>query len=306
MTSCDHEYTQICQDDITGDDVTVCCHCEETLAPAVPKVLPKHWFKHKPKDTDGEVLLASDVINGTVPQNRHDERLIHICGGCGHWMGAVHSKYFARTEAEPPYDVSENRPAFVDGLMESLCPKCGSANFRQTSVVTPLSNAKEMPQSFFKEYIRDRTDQTFWRSEFGNHLIPASMIENAIWYVDDDYYCRCPACGYAASYGDREFDFHHWDYNEDVGCQLCRDCHSYIHRDMRASQQRREIGDDWQRDAVGRLLDVCERSGLEFNDYTGFRHRFNIPAGTKASEAALKELPPNENVVPITELVGDE
>ena len=91
-------------------------------------------------------------------------------------------------------------------------------------------------------------------------------------------------------------DKHHWDYEEDVTCPLCRDCHDYIHQNMRASEQgfraitqgvRSGIHDAWVSQAII-LLAIRElhhlpssdrhhpmRSRVRFIDY--LKHRYNIP-----------------------------
>jgi hypothetical protein len=35
---------------------------------------------------------------------------------------------------------------------------------------------------------------------------------------------KCPLCG-----EERKLDYHHWDYEQDVGVHICRNCHNYIH-----------------------------------------------------------------------------
>lgn len=98
-------------------------------------------------------------------------------------------------------------------------------------------------------------------------------------YLQQTY--RCPVCGIAASYSKREFDFHHWDYKNDIGYHLCRKCHDHIHRSQRASEQG-ELTDSWHRDAVRRLYKLSKENGLSFDDKNEFVGRFNIPTGTKS------------------------
>jgi len=271
--SCDHEYVQPEKDGLTGDTVTKCCDCERVLGfPHKEEQIDAHWFQHEPTPLP-YICTAEDVINGVIPRKGDAKRYIHICGNCQHWMGAVHGGYF--DEKEPPFDHANGRPpSFIGSLMESLCPKCGAANFRQTSAVLALSDAKwaENEGLDVTKFLENRADLTFWHSEMRPN---PSAIEVPMSDVSD-YAARCPCCGYAVSYGSRDFDFHHWDYEDDIGCQLCRDCHTHIHRDMRASEQA-ELTDGWRKDAIRRLYKRSLNNGLSFGQAFKFKRRYNIP-----------------------------
>lgn len=60
---------------------------------------------------------------------------------------------------------------------------------------------------------------------------------------------HCRLCG---SGGD--LDFHHWQYSDDTGCLLCRDCHSYIH-EPDGARPREGPGNEWVEHALRRLLE---------------------------------------------------
>jgi len=114
----------------------------------------------------------------------------------------------------------------------------------------------------------------------------------------------CPSCGEEAE--DSRFDFHHWDYDNDIGCRLCRDCHQHIHRGMRAFEQTKEVGTEWQRDAVPRLYACANSNGLEFDSAVEFCHRFNIPKGSTAQKAVSELFIELNETIPITEMMADE
>lgn len=283
MTSpCEHDYAELIEDETTGDDVMECCNCRTVLglARATQASLPRHWFDHTPGDTP-YITTAGDVLRGRLPRERNDvRRYIHICGNCQHWLGAVHNSYFENLT--PPYDEPEGEhlrpPSFISNLMEAFCPKCGAVNYRQGSLVMAHSDATQVEKEGMNltRYLHNRADITFWRSQMGGPESPlaASSIEMPMYDIGD-YNARCPCCGYAVAYGDREFDFHHWDYDDDVGCQLCRECHSHIHRGMKAAEQD-DLTGDWRRDAIARLYERATKHGLKFNTAHGFIQRFNI------------------------------
>ena len=270
---CCHAYVATVKNKPTGDTVQQCEHCNEVLGFANPaEQLPRHWFDHTPRDAP-YFTTAGDVLNGATPRDPIDtDRYIHICGNCQHWMGAVHSRYFESLTA--PY---EGEQGFVGALKESLCPNCGAANFRDTSLVMAHSDAKwvEKEGVNLTRYIHNRADMVFWRAKMWTPGYgEAEDIEMPMHDIGN-YSARCPCCGYAVRYGGREFDFHHWDYENDVGCQLCRECHSHIHRGLRASEQA-ELSDGWKRDAVRRLYKLSISHGLHFGRGHQLIQRFNL------------------------------
>jgi hypothetical protein len=55
-------------------------------------------------------------------------------------------------------------------------------------------------------------------------------------------------------------DFHHWDYEHDIGVLLCRDCHNYVHGGSggRVSIQQNRVeyygGSHWWQSAIRNLI----------------------------------------------------
>ena len=82
---------------------------------------------------------------------------------------------------------------------------------------------------------------------------------------------RCRLCGV-----EEDLDFHHWRYQDDVGCPLCRQCHSYIH-EPEGARPGEGPGNEWLEAALPRLV---ERH-LEHNYFltTGrlIAQHYNIP-----------------------------
>ena len=279
--SCEHEYVEPVEHELTGDLIHQCCDCGVVTGFGGPEnqTRPDHWFKH-PRDrhvAENPIKISADVIHHLdLPHNPYDDRYIHACGSCGHWLGAVHSSYFDDMSA--PLD--EGNPSdFVGAMMESLCPKCGDEVFRYTSVLMTHTVARELGDALVMsapEVVVRRANTDYWHSNRGNvHIDVGSAVGMQTRYIDEDYACRCPACGFAKSYGGREFDFHHWDYEEDIGCMLCRQCHDHIHRSMRAREQGK-LTDSWKRDAIRRLYERSTDNGLVFDAPAEFTRRFNI------------------------------
>jgi len=274
-TDCSHEYAEPAVDEATGDHVQVCCHCDRTLGPISPHELPARWYTHSSlRGRHPQApLLAAEVINGDYPDRSTSGRVVHACGACGHHLTAVHAEYFSRHE-DPPHDLE----GFFDNLAESLCPECGTALFRNTSVVGKRGNLirfqKEGPG--LTTYIFNRNDDLYWSGKTGSGRLPRTVYGGVLRDLGD-YYHRCPGCGYAEKYGNREFDFHHWDYEDDIGCILCRNCHEHIHRGLSASEQAEKVTCGWRADAIERLHDLSVQNGLQFDGVELFRARYNIP-----------------------------
>jgi hypothetical protein len=65
----------------------------------------------------------------------------------------------------------------------------------------------------------------------------------------------CPLCGVS-----EDLDYHHWDYERNIGVCLCRECHNYIHGGDhgRVSIQQNRVeyygGDHWHETAITQLI----------------------------------------------------
>jgi hypothetical protein len=296
---CSHEYTEVAEEEATGDDVCVCCRCDEIVAP-VTSGIPSRWSDHQALSEGHRPhvpRLAADVIEGDYPRTPNDGRIVHACGACGHLFKAVYSGYFDQDAVgEPPHEGDE-AGSFLQGLTETVCPECGTVCYRSTSVVMEYEELLAFKKNAdLQRWILNRADTRFWHGERGQQGIPAT-VDGPILNKIDEYAHRCPACGYAVEYGGREFDFHHWDYQNDIGCRLCRKCHDLTHGGQTASQQRDNSGTAWQRDAVKRLHELVSPH-LEFSHPHEFIARFNIPrsnpAETQAKALIGDAVPPGE------------
>jgi len=92
---------------------------------------------------------------------------------------------------------------------------------------------------------------------------------------------HCRLCG---AVGD--LDFHHWRYDDDTGCLLCRDCHSYIHA-PEGGRPGEGPGNDWMEIALPRLLErhLLLRPFLRAPDKV-LRH-YSLPSKYRARVAEL-------------------
>jgi hypothetical protein len=225
--------------------------------------------------------LGADFLDGSPGSvriiNPPEDPLVQLCPACGHSLQAFHSGY--RGES--------------DSFREVMCPSCFRALFRYTTVISHYGAVRESGLSdIFERYVKARGNRMFWRGDFDSGDYPSLMGYKSQIHIslDSEWHPRCPCCGSAAAYAEN-IDFHHWDYENDIGCQLCRSCHSYIHRGLTASEQAERTGDHWQIDAVRRLFD-CTSHSLSISDPQRLAWRFNIPTDNLPAgvEAAIKEV----------------
>jgi hypothetical protein len=91
----------------------------------------------------------------------------------------------------------------------------------------------------------------------------------------DEAYGECKLC----NTDEVSLDFHHWDYENDYGCWLCRPCHDYIHKPIGA-QPSETPGDEWIRKAVDRLLERYKEHHHWLSERRIMK-QFNIPSDHK-------------------------
>jgi len=312
-SKCDHEYTE------PHPPFSVCCRCEKWLSPSESRLsrsnlqmksVPDYWFKHSIQQLSSSVQqLASDirtgadVLNGNFPPNAED-RHVQICGSCGHWLSAVHGSYFDRVGVDDQFADS----SFASNLRESLCPKCGTGLIRGMTLVASLTDARCLSHTDVQDYVIMRACRDFWRGGdptqirgdyidlTGNRLMRISDILS-----NHDLMPRCPACARPEPKCRAVFDFHHWDYDNDIGCKLCRWCHNHIHRGMKARKQE-ELTDGWRADAERRLLKHCQDNGLRFTSVRDFQRRFNINDVVMSTEIRADMRPAAVTDYPVTDV----
>jgi hypothetical protein len=288
-SKCDHEYSE------PHPPFSVCCRCKKWRLPSVSRTsrsnphmneIPDHWFKHSihqisstVQELASDMRTGADVLDGDFPPDA-EHRHVQICGSCGHWLSAVHGGYFDRDGVDDQFADSP----FAGSLRESLCPKCGTVLFRWTILVASLSSARRLSDTDIQQYLIMRGCCDYWKADqstrLGDGYIDTTKhrLRSVISRITstDDLMPRCPACARPGPKCRAEFDFHHWDYDSDIGCRLCRWCHNHIHRGMKARKQE-ELTDGWRADAERRLLNHCQDNGLRFDSVRDFQRRFNIP-----------------------------
>lgn len=184
------------------------------------------------------------------------------------------------------------------------CPRCGSSleTFRVTSEDEP-SVARCGACS-----VMDRGDPVIWESNFAAVELPLGERACTAYPHDEDHRCggklelveaglyKCQSCGryYRPKRGNSgafpaqccpicletaALDFHHWDYDRDIGIHICRDCHTELHDGVRARDQTEAApGDeDWRVDASNNLIGMHESRHGRADSWDEFFERYNIP-----------------------------
>jgi len=242
----------------------------------------KSWFGLRPPRSV-EICLASDFIDrGNTLHNPADEELIQLCGSCGHRVRAFHSEY----------------DGDADTFREYYCPVCFNSCFRDSTViVTRGYDSRQESKDYVRKYILRRFNQRAWKGDVADVdtdapqiMIdgmpqPTEVAKTQLAMADIEWDVVCPACGVQES--EARFDFHHWDYDRDHGCRMCRDCHNAIHGGERAREQAATTGREWEYDAVKRLHDRVTSNGLTWAEYDAedFVRRFNIQNNMNAAKA---------------------
>ena len=96
----------------------------------------------------------------------------------------------------------------------------------------------------------------------------------------------CPLCRQGS-----KLDFHHWDYETDIGVKICRECHEHIHDGIRKTHQDNKAKSygysGWVTRAVNNLIikdiaflkpgefDIQTQSWEEYRDR--LKKRYNLP-----------------------------
>jgi hypothetical protein len=174
--------------------------------------------------------------------------------------------------------------AFQQSLSQCFCPNCGERASAYSSVVAPKPTANNLILEDIQRFICNWADKLFWTGGRDGQVFKETqqLLEGQL--KSFEWFARCPVCAYAVRYDGCEFDFHHWDYENDIGFCLCRRCHKHIHRDMRASEQADETGKEWEYDAVQRLRFLSQQFQISTTQQE-FIERYNIPEGSTAHSA---------------------
>lgn len=86
-----------------------------------------------------------------------------------------------------------------------------------------------------------------------------------------------PVCAVCETF--QRLDFHHWDYDRDIGIHICRECHTDIHDGKRARDQTKDAvgGGDWRTRAGMNLIELHEDEHGRPDSWRNFTNRYNIP-----------------------------
>jgi len=89
----------------------------------------------------------------------------------------------------------------------------------------------------------------------------------------------CSTCPLCLASQPLNIDFHHWEYENDTGVYICRDCHNRIHDGKRASEQSREQPGHktWHVAAASNLVAIHEDMHGEPESWRDFADRYNLP-----------------------------
>jgi len=225
--------------------------------------------------TAEDVWLGKDIVESGEPDTPNSRPLVTLCGVCGHQFKAYRNGPWEDT----------------DELTEVLCPSCDNACFRRSVVVATKKIAEKRlsDRQSVQQYVRDRAHWDFWQSKVASSGTPddeaaflmssetpvtSHLIQSSIEPVSWEPYC--PVCGCDES--DNEFDFHHWDYERDIGVQICRDCHDYAHDGRRVSDT---SGSGWETEALKRLI---TRMKEKEPDNRLSERRLNFPSEKRAAK----------------------
>lgn len=86
----------------------------------------------------------------------------------------------------------------------------------------------------------------------------------------------CPLC---LTLSPSNIDFHHWEYENETGVYICRECHNRIHDGKRAREQSRDLpdGETWHVPAGNNLVAIHEDNHGKAESWDDFFDRYNLP-----------------------------
>jgi len=177
------------------------------------------------------------------------------------------------------------------------CPECGEDSFLPFYVMEADKKSKLSCSNYQCGY-EFRTEQAvreLHRSEQNCHEYDCG---GDLELVGEELY-RCSECGryngiatpssgtlYSTSVcplcmttSPRNIDFHHWDYERDIGVHLCRECHNSLHDGKRAHEQTREHpdGESWRVQASSNLVNMHKDIHGRPESWDCFFERYNLP-----------------------------
>jgi len=182
-------------------------------------------------------------------------------------------------------------------VVPNTCPGCGEDSFEQLFVMRADKKSKLLCSNYECEY-EYQSKQAIQELPRGEQICYRYTCDGSLELVDEGLY-RCLECGrynglastsrgtlYSASVcplcmtvSPQNIDFHHWDYDRDIGVHLCRDCHNQLHDGKRAREQTRDSpdGESWHVDAANNLIGLHESIHGRADSWSDFFKRYNLP-----------------------------
>lgn len=245
------------------------------------------------------IRTVAELINDgwSTPPQYFDAAL--VCPSC--------ESVIEKTTIDPRQNESQTEAAQRElythsGGFEKLCPECDAALFRNTTVLYDYWFEKEeCGKPTFPYTVEDLPID--WNGHDPGPFAAAVLMrylhsqadfaveaKHVPWGLDEHLVEQCPLC----TTSDRELDFHHWKYDPDIGCALCRECHETIHEYMRAeNQSERSYSGSWVDRAIPKLIrrHRLNRSLPSSNaSVWEIKHRYNIPFSTQRMESAFNRM----------------
>ena len=86
-----------------------------------------------------------------------------------------------------------------------------------------------------------------------------------------DKHGKCPVCTRTGV----RLDFHHWDYQNDIGCEICRECHEHAHGEH-GTKPSHTVGNSWVPACFRRLMERYRENHHYVSERRVFR-QLSIP-----------------------------
>ena len=250
-----------------------------------------NWIRACDDDLARIRTVADLFSSGWPGQKPHfDAQIV-----CPHCRNDIKRQTIENLASDEDRADAASRVLYNDGF-QLTCDGCGASLCSATASVYDWYAEKEHSKNPWYPYsVATLPIETngFDPSKFAAAVLAKHMHRsgfsttealNVPWGYADETEHICPACGRSAPTDG--LDFHHWDYDDDIGVGLCRECHLDIHEGVKASKQSGFAGGGegaWKKRAIPILWHKyaprTPSSSLE-HELLEFKFRFNIPKQT--------------------------
>jgi len=160
----------------------------------------------------------------------------------------------------------------LDSLNENKCPECDSV--KKGFLVGGCPNHGRTGGTEHVVFSAEKPEFHYCR-KCSTHLYYEQDREDGLPRNASPF---CPLC-HSTKHMD-ELDYHHWNYQWDVGIHLCRECHNGLHDGKRAREQTAEAtGDEsWKVAALENLRDMHRKEHGEISSWVRFFDMYNLPS----------------------------